>query len=526
MRVPVSWLRTLVPGLTATADEVYEALVRAGLEVETVERVGDDVSDVVVGEVLDVEELTGFKKPIRFCHVDVGDRTHEVVCGATQLRRRRPGRVRAARGRPARRLPHRDAPDVRPHVRRDDLLRRRARPVRRVRRHPGAAAGHPARRRRRRAAAAARRGARHRGDAGPRLRAVGPRRRPRGGDRLRPRSWPTPACATRPARRHRRPPGPGRGRERLRPLRRPRRRRARPDGGVAAVAAAAPAAGRHAADLAGRRRHQPRDARARPAAARLRPRRAAGRGRRPAARSRASGSPPSTARTGLSTPTTCSSPTTADRSRSPASWAAARPRSRRRTTRLLLESAHFERITIARTARRHKLPSEASKRYERGVDPALAAAAAEAAVQLLVELGGATAGPVTDVDTRAPAPGPLAAARRAGAAGRPAVRARGRPPPAGGRRLHRDRQRPARGRAALVAPRPDRPGRARRGGRAPGGLRHDPGRAAGRSRRSRADRRAAPAPRRVTGARRLRPGRGRARRRSSRTASSRRSAAG
>ena len=34
MRVPVSWLRTLVPGLTATADEVYAALVRAGLDVE------------------------------------------------------------------------------------------------------------------------------------------------------------------------------------------------------------------------------------------------------------------------------------------------------------------------------------------------------------------------------------------------------------------------------------------------------------------------------------------------------------
>ena len=67
------------------------------------------------------------------------------------------------------------------------------------------------------------------------------------------------------------------------------------------------------------------------------------------------------------------------------------------TTSIVLESAHFSSLTVARTARRHKLPSEASRRYERGVDPALAAAAAaEVAVRLLVELGGATAGPVTD----------------------------------------------------------------------------------------------------------------------------------
>ena len=85
MRVPVSWLRTHVPGLTADADELAVALLRAGLEVEQVHRVGHDVQGVVVGEVLDVQELTGYNKPIRFCHVDVGQRIHEVVCGATNF---------------------------------------------------------------------------------------------------------------------------------------------------------------------------------------------------------------------------------------------------------------------------------------------------------------------------------------------------------------------------------------------------------------------------------------------------------
>lgn len=61
------------------------------------------------------------------------------------------------------------------------------------------------------------------------------------------------------------------------------------------------------------------------------------------------------------------------------------------TTRLLLESAGFDPVTIARTARRHRLGSEASRRFERGVDPTLSARAARRVTDLLVELGGARA---------------------------------------------------------------------------------------------------------------------------------------
>ena len=69
------------------------------------------------------------------------------------------------------------------------------------------------------------------------------------------------------------------------------------------------------------------------------------------------------------------------------------------TTRVLVEAARFDEVSIARTARRHKLPSEASKRYERGVDPQLAPVAAQRVVDLLVELAGGTdSGRVTDVD--------------------------------------------------------------------------------------------------------------------------------
>lgn len=72
------------------------------------------------------------------------------------------------------------------------------------------------------------------------------------------------------------------------------------------------------------------------------------------------------------------------------------------TTDVLVEAAHFDQITVARTARRHKLLSEAAKRFERGVDPLLPPVAAQRVVDLLVELGGGTAdAAVSDLDTTA-----------------------------------------------------------------------------------------------------------------------------
>ncbi|NAZ85316.1 phenylalanine--tRNA ligase subunit beta [Kineococcus indalonis] len=68
------------------------------------------------------------------------------------------------------------------------------------------------------------------------------------------------------------------------------------------------------------------------------------------------------------------------------------------TTDVLVEAAHFSPVSIARTARRHKLHTEGAKRWERGVDPSMTAQVAERAVRLLVEHGGGTADPAaTDV---------------------------------------------------------------------------------------------------------------------------------
>ncbi|MGW0612486.1 phenylalanine--tRNA ligase subunit beta [Streptomyces sp. NPDC002788] len=89
MRVPLSWLREYVDlPVTETGRDVQAKLISAGLEVETVEQLGADLKGpLVVGQVATIEELTEFKKPIRFCTVDVGQANgtgepQEIVCGA------------------------------------------------------------------------------------------------------------------------------------------------------------------------------------------------------------------------------------------------------------------------------------------------------------------------------------------------------------------------------------------------------------------------------------------------------------
>lgn len=91
MRVPLSWLREYVDLPDVGARDLAGRLIAAGLEVETVEELGADLTGpLVVGRVLAIEELTGFKKPIRHCQVDVGaangtGEPQSIVCGATNF---------------------------------------------------------------------------------------------------------------------------------------------------------------------------------------------------------------------------------------------------------------------------------------------------------------------------------------------------------------------------------------------------------------------------------------------------------
>jgi phenylalanyl-tRNA synthetase beta chain len=74
------------------------------------------------------------------------------------------------------------------------------------------------------------------------------------------------------------------------------------------------------------------------------------------------------------------------------------------TTTLLLEAANFEPVGILRSSERHALRTEGSNRWEKGVDPYLAAPAAALATQLIVELAGARWTGATDVQGELPQP--------------------------------------------------------------------------------------------------------------------------
>lgn len=76
-----------------------------------------------------------------------------------------------------------------------------------------------------------------------------------------------------------------------------------------------------------------------------------------------------------------------------------------KTTRVLLESASFLPLAIRRTAKRLDLPSEASLRFGRGVDPELAAFASARAARLMCQLAGGTVSePLYDAYPGAKAP--------------------------------------------------------------------------------------------------------------------------
>ena len=88
MRVPLSWIReyAAVPE-SVTPEEIGAALVRVGFEVEEIEYQGAGLSGpLIVGRVVKIEEITEFKKPIRWVELDCAESaTRYVICGASNF---------------------------------------------------------------------------------------------------------------------------------------------------------------------------------------------------------------------------------------------------------------------------------------------------------------------------------------------------------------------------------------------------------------------------------------------------------
>ena len=85
MRVPLSWLRDHVSLPESSPKALANRLTEAGLKVEHVEETGGDIEGVVVARVVEIEELTDYKKPIRWVTLVDGSDQRQVICGATNF---------------------------------------------------------------------------------------------------------------------------------------------------------------------------------------------------------------------------------------------------------------------------------------------------------------------------------------------------------------------------------------------------------------------------------------------------------
>lgn len=88
MRAPLSWIKEFVDiPASVTADQISEGLIRVGFEVEEIIYQGADLTGPLkFAKVLSIEEITEFKKPIRYVGLDCGEGdTRYVICGATNF---------------------------------------------------------------------------------------------------------------------------------------------------------------------------------------------------------------------------------------------------------------------------------------------------------------------------------------------------------------------------------------------------------------------------------------------------------
>ncbi|MCS7212361.1 MAG: phenylalanine--tRNA ligase subunit beta [Chloroherpetonaceae bacterium] len=85
MKISLSWLKTFAPSLTLSADEIAAKLTSLGIEVEGIEQIGGRFQNVVVGKVLSCEKHPNADR-LTVCKVDVGQAAPlQIVCGAPNV---------------------------------------------------------------------------------------------------------------------------------------------------------------------------------------------------------------------------------------------------------------------------------------------------------------------------------------------------------------------------------------------------------------------------------------------------------
>lgn len=84
MNTALSWIKSFVPGLDCTAQEYTDAMTLTGTKVEGFERLDEDLDKIVVGQVKKIDKHPDADKLV-ICQVDVVDRQIQIVTGAPNV---------------------------------------------------------------------------------------------------------------------------------------------------------------------------------------------------------------------------------------------------------------------------------------------------------------------------------------------------------------------------------------------------------------------------------------------------------
>ena len=84
MNTALSWIKSFVPGLDCTAQEYTDAMTLTGTKVEGFERLDEDLDKIVVGQVKKIDKHPDAEKLV-ICQFDIGDRQKHIVTGAPNV---------------------------------------------------------------------------------------------------------------------------------------------------------------------------------------------------------------------------------------------------------------------------------------------------------------------------------------------------------------------------------------------------------------------------------------------------------
>ncbi|MCI9381761.1 MAG: phenylalanine--tRNA ligase subunit beta [Dorea sp.] len=85
MNTSLSWIKAYVPGLDVTAQEYTDAMTLAGTKVEGYEALDADLDKIVIGQIDKIEKHPDADKLI-ICQVNVGEETVQIVTGANNVK--------------------------------------------------------------------------------------------------------------------------------------------------------------------------------------------------------------------------------------------------------------------------------------------------------------------------------------------------------------------------------------------------------------------------------------------------------